>query len=145
MGHLIRIAPNMPPSLMVYLPAIACLLLLIYQLRRKSPSNLSLPPGPKGLPVLGNFLDIDSRQPWTSFTQWASTHGRVLRFSVDSTLPLPKGILSTVGCSDGKSLSFNHRKSRKHCWKIVRAFIPTDHQTPPQKRNSISLHSQISI
>ncbi|OJA21654.1 hypothetical protein AZE42_09325 [Rhizopogon vesiculosus] len=68
----------MSPSLMVYVPAILCLFLLIHQVRRKHTSNLSLPPGPKGLPVLGNLLDLDGRQPWITFTQWASTHGNII-------------------------------------------------------------------
>ncbi|KAJ8585906.1 cytochrome P450 [Rhizopogon salebrosus TDB-379] len=68
----------MSPSLVVYLPAIACLFLLIYQLRRKSLSNFSFPPGPKGLPVLGNLFDLDGRKPWVSFSQWASIHGNII-------------------------------------------------------------------
>jgi hypothetical protein len=65
----------MCPSIMIYVSAITCLFVLLHQVRRKSSSNHSLPPGPKGLPVLGSLLDLDGRQPWISFTQWASTHG----------------------------------------------------------------------
>lgn len=57
--------------------AIICLFLAVHRVRRKNSSNLSFPPGPKGLPVLGNLLDLNGSQPWISFTQWASTRGRV--------------------------------------------------------------------
>ncbi|KAG2117754.1 cytochrome P450 [Suillus clintonianus] len=63
---------------MIYIPAIICLFLAIYRVRRKGSSNLSLPPGPKGLPVLGNLLDLNGSQPWVSFTQWASTRGNII-------------------------------------------------------------------
>ncbi|KAG0700269.1 cytochrome P450 [Suillus ampliporus] len=68
----------MPLSLIVYLPAIICFFLVVHQVRRKSPSNLSFPPGPKGLPLLGNLLDFKGSQPWVNFTQWASTRGDVI-------------------------------------------------------------------
>ncbi|KAG1726695.1 cytochrome P450 [Suillus paluster] len=70
--------PEMSPSLILYLSAIICLFLVVHQVRRKSPYNISLPPGPKGFPVLGNLLDLDGSQPWVSFTQWASTRGNVI-------------------------------------------------------------------
>lgn len=63
----------------------------------------------------------------------------VLQFFVTTALPLPKGILSTVGCSNCKLLSFNHTKSRKHCWRTALASIRTGHQFLPEKRNSTNL------
>ncbi|KAG1795307.1 cytochrome P450 [Suillus plorans] len=70
----------MSPSLMTFQVffTIICLFLAVYRVRQKSSSNLSFPPGPKGLPVLGNLLDLDGSQPWISFTQWASTRGNVV-------------------------------------------------------------------
>ncbi|KAG1727741.1 cytochrome P450 [Suillus lakei] len=68
----------MSPSLMIFFLAIICFFLAVHRARRKSPSNLSFPPGPKGLPVLGNLLDLNGSQPWVSFTQWASTRGDVI-------------------------------------------------------------------
>ncbi|KAF9233351.1 hypothetical protein BU15DRAFT_19575, partial [Melanogaster broomeanus] len=36
------------------------------------------PPGPSFLTVVH---DLDRRQPWLTFTTWASTYGRVFQFS----------------------------------------------------------------
>ncbi|KAG2035024.1 cytochrome P450 [Suillus americanus] len=63
---------------MIFFSAIICLFLVLHRVRRKSSSNLSFPPGPKGLPILGNLLDLNDSQLWVSFSQWASTHGNVM-------------------------------------------------------------------
>ncbi|KAG1808629.1 cytochrome P450 [Suillus subaureus] len=63
---------------MIFFSAIICLFLVVHRVRRKSSSNISFPPGPKGLPMLGNLLDLNDSQLWVSFSQWASTHGNVM-------------------------------------------------------------------
>lgn len=35
----------------------------------------SLPPGPRGLPVLGSVFEL-AKDPWLTFTEWKKTYGR---------------------------------------------------------------------
>lgn len=41
-------------------------------------SRLSLPPGPRPLPLLGNMLDMPRRREWETITKWSRTYGKVL-------------------------------------------------------------------
>ncbi len=37
--------------------------------------SLSLPPGPRGLPFLGNVFDMPVEKPWLTFKRWADDYG----------------------------------------------------------------------
>ena len=34
------------------------------------------PPGPRGLPILGNALQISNEYTWLTFTRWAKEYGQ---------------------------------------------------------------------
>ncbi|THU98501.1 cytochrome P450 [Dendrothele bispora CBS 962.96] len=53
-------------------------LVLVYlsqQGKRKSPAPL--PPGPKGLPLLGNVADLPQTQPWVTFAEFGRKYGGI--------------------------------------------------------------------
>ncbi|KAJ6595502.1 cytochrome P450, partial [Mycena vulgaris] len=41
-----------------------------------------LPPGPKGLPLLGNALHMPTNMPWLTYSAWAKKYGDVMHVSV---------------------------------------------------------------
>ena len=55
-------------ELPILLIPLACLCAYLYILNH---SRLSIPPGPRPLPVLGNILSIPSRRPWETYAAWA--------------------------------------------------------------------------
>lgn len=41
------------------------------------PSTAPYPPGPKGLPLVGNALDMPTSQEWKTYAQWGNRWGKV--------------------------------------------------------------------
>ena len=57
---------------------VAASLVMVWKLRRTR-NRARLPPGPKGLPILGNVLDFPKDVPlWQTFTSLARKHGMYL-------------------------------------------------------------------
>jgi len=38
-------------------------------------SKIHYPPGPRGIPILGNVFQLDLMQPWHTFAKWKQTYG----------------------------------------------------------------------
>ncbi|KAF8467547.1 cytochrome P450 [Russula ochroleuca] len=49
-----------------------CTIVFLHKFLRKT--ALPFPPGPKGLPILGNALDIPCRSPWLTYWQWGKKY-----------------------------------------------------------------------
>ncbi|KAI0086252.1 cytochrome P450 [Irpex rosettiformis] len=49
-------------------------------LQRKPPAPY--PPGPKGLPIVGNMFDMPPAYPWHTFTDWGKTFGDIIYLNV---------------------------------------------------------------
>ncbi|KAI6004482.1 cytochrome P450 [Pisolithus orientalis] len=66
-------------TLAAFFLLITYLVFAIKRWRNKSLRNgLPLPPGPRGLPLVGNVLDIDISAPWTTYQRWGKRYGGVL-------------------------------------------------------------------
>ncbi|KAJ7937382.1 cytochrome P450 [Mycena leptocephala] len=62
--------------------AVLCILLLLKRLLSPQQQVHSLPPGPKGLPLVGAVLDMPSEQEWITFSKWADTWGDICSATV---------------------------------------------------------------
>ncbi|KAK0469619.1 cytochrome P450 [Desarmillaria tabescens] len=51
--------------------------LWFHHLIRLSLKRRRLPPGPKGLPLIGNLWDVPAEYPWLTYARWAATYGDV--------------------------------------------------------------------
>jgi len=49
--------------------------ILLGQLWRNRHRPGPYPPGPPGLPIIGNFLDIPRTAPWIQFAEWGKKYG----------------------------------------------------------------------
>ena len=60
--------------------AILVAVILLNRLFAKKPAG-SLPPGPKGLPLIGNMLDMPASHEWKTFAQWGEQYGAYPSFA----------------------------------------------------------------
>ncbi|KAJ8081743.1 hypothetical protein PM082_007589 [Marasmius tenuissimus] len=75
--------------------ATACAV-FVYTRALKSPSPAPLPPGPKGLPLIGNVLDLPQTQAWLTFAKWAEEYGPITHVRVPG---LPIIVLNDATCT----------------------------------------------
>ncbi|KAJ7179459.1 cytochrome P450 [Mycena filopes] len=61
--------------------AVVCVLLLLRRLLF-SPKQVPLPPGPRGLPLVGAVFDMPSEREWMTFSQWADRWGEICSATV---------------------------------------------------------------
>ncbi|KAI0729067.1 cytochrome P450 [Fomitopsis betulina] len=64
----------------VYL-LLACVILGFVVALRRSRSG-SAPPGPPGLPFIGNLLDLPTSLPWITFAQWSARWGNIMQIDL---------------------------------------------------------------
>nr|XP_038041132.1 cytochrome P450 1A5-like [Anas platyrhynchos] len=90
-------SPSSVMATVVLLVAAAfCLLLLLTQpLRRRVPKGLKPPPGPRGLPVVGNVLEL-RKDPHLALTRLSQKYGDVMEVAIGSQPVLVLSGLDTL-------------------------------------------------
>lgn len=64
---------------LLWLPFLV-ILVVTYITRRYTFSRL--PPGPRGLPIVGNILDMPTTKPWLTFAHWSKLYGDICSVTV---------------------------------------------------------------
>ncbi len=72
--------------------------------------NLSLPPGPKGYPVIGNVYQTPQRYPWLAYAEWKEKYGSVSSFTVmGKTTIVLNSLKAAQDLLDHRSSNFSSR------------------------------------
>jgi hypothetical protein len=82
-----NLSPMNDNSTILLAIGLAGLSIWLYSLLAKKPSPAPFPPGPKGLPLLGNIADLPQSQPGVTFTKWGETYGASMQ-TISSILPM---------------------------------------------------------
>ncbi|PFH48808.1 hypothetical protein AMATHDRAFT_149066 [Amanita thiersii Skay4041] len=49
---------------------------------KSNPKNLPLPPGPRGLPIVGSLFNVPTERNWLVFSQWSKIYGDMIYYKV---------------------------------------------------------------
>jgi len=66
----------------ILVPVVILLALTYVSTRRRPPKGYRLVPGPKGLPVIGNTLEVPTVHPEKKFMEWAKEFGELYRIQM---------------------------------------------------------------
>jgi hypothetical protein len=72
------------PNVLTSIVGLLAIISVSYYARR---TFKALPPGPKGLPLLGNVLQLPTQEPWRVYKEWEEKYGMFDRHS-DVEVPL---------------------------------------------------------
>ncbi|SJL03018.1 related to cytochrome P450 CYP2 subfamily [Armillaria ostoyae] len=79
-------------------------------LRRTRRSTTPFPPGPRGLPLIGNLLDMPSQKEWLTFAKWGEKYGDITSVSIlGQRIVVINSVQTAIALLDKKSLISSDR------------------------------------
>ncbi|KAK7687643.1 hypothetical protein QCA50_008858 [Cerrena zonata] len=69
-------------NVIIIIVAAIPLSLFLFRWSKYHSRRLSLPPGPKGVPILGNIFDVPDSMPWKGFQELSRVYGDVLHLKI---------------------------------------------------------------
>jgi hypothetical protein len=67
-----------------WMPVVSFCVVVLLRIFRRRRHALPYPPGPKGLPIIGNALDLSSKNPCLTYWQWGKKYGTYFPYSISS-------------------------------------------------------------
>ncbi|KAF8879263.1 cytochrome P450 [Infundibulicybe gibba] len=108
-----------------------CLSTVLYLAsRRNKARSLPLPPGPKGLPLIGNLFDVPTKYQWFVFDEWAKKYGDLMHVNVmGQSIIILNSLRRTNDIFEKRSAIYSTRPRMPMLmelmdWTIAFAFIP---------------------
>ncbi|PBK93436.1 cytochrome P450 [Armillaria gallica] len=95
-------------------------LVSIWVLFRRNCNNAPLPPGPRGLPLIGNLLDMPSDKEWLTFARWGKEYGDIASVSVlGQRIVIVNSAQAAIDMLDKKSSIFSDRPALVMAGELV--------------------------
>ena len=93
------VSASMSPSaigldIFVWLGVAASLYVVVGRITRQKVTNATLPPGPKGWPLIGNLLEVPSAEPWKVYAEWGEKWGGFFTIDFKAALAHRRGYSS---------------------------------------------------
>ncbi|KAG2360788.1 cytochrome P450 [Suillus spraguei] len=99
------------------------------------------PPGPRGWPLIGNFLDMPRIKPWLIFTEWGRKYGDITHIEVlGRHIMVLNSVKTAMEIMDSKSTLYSDRPILPMAgelvgWKDSLPFLPYGDRFRQQRRN----------
>ncbi|KAF8639539.1 hypothetical protein AX17_001444 [Amanita inopinata Kibby_2008] len=90
---------------------VACLGFLVHRyLRQRTPRGVSLPPGPRGLPVIGLVRNVPHDHAWVTYAEWAKQYGDIVYTKIyGQPLVILNSVKATNEIFDRRSAIYSDR------------------------------------
>ncbi|OCH90935.1 cytochrome P450 [Obba rivulosa] len=86
----------------------------------KRRSTLPLPPGPRGLPIIGNLLDMPTHYQWKTFARWSEEYGDLISVKVlGQTYILLNSLEHVIELFERRGAIYSDRPTLTVCGEIA--------------------------